>query len=190
MLYLNTTTKHEVLTLTAYSGEQLSYCDTRKFGLLKVVKVSDLKIFLKKLNLGLEPLGEKINIDIVRTMLQGSKQNIKDWLLNQSFIAGIGNIYACEILFATKIHPLKKANSCSEMAESILKATIQILSVAIQNGGSTIQSYASPNGSLGNNQKHLNVYGRTGKKCFVCNSLISKITKGRTSFFCNSCQVS
>ena len=119
-----------------------------------------------------------------------SLQNIKNILLDQSIIAGIGNIYASEILFRSGISPKAKGNNISKKKLERLIAEIKIvLDLAIEKGGSTIKNYSNAEGSLGYFQNNLFVYDREGLSCLICKNLIIKIKQsGRSSYYCRKCQ--
>ena len=111
--------------------------------------------------------------------------------MDQSVIAGIGNIYANEILFSAKINPYRSVKTLKRKEiESIIKATRQILQKSIEVGGTTLQNHLQPNGKLGYFFQKLTVYGRNNKKCNKCKCLIllSKISN-RSTYFCNNCQI-
>ena len=115
---------------------------------------------------------------------------IKNALLDQKIICGIGNIYASEILFYSKIHPLKKVNNlCKDEINSLLQNINIILSKAVLNGGTTIKDYKQPNGKLGYFKQKLKVYGREKLKCYNCKSIISKLNiNKRATYICPGCQ--
>ena len=115
---------------------------------------------------------------------------IKNALLDQKIICGIGNIYASEILFYSKIHPLKKVNNlCKDEINSLLQNINIILSKAVLNGGTTIKDYKQPNGKLGYFKQKLKVYGREKLKCYNCKSIISKLNiNKRATYICPECQ--
>ena len=189
MLYKNNHTNHEVVRLEGVDGSYISYCDTRKFGIIDIVKEAKVSAYLKGLNLGFEPFGHKINVAAIQQMLAESNTPLKEWLLDQSKITGIGNIYASEICFAVKLHPKEKACNCQSKADKIMAATIKILRAAVENGGSTVNSYSTPDGKKGKAQLLHKVYGREGQPCVKCQSPIKRIQQaGRSTFFCENCQ--
>jgi formamidopyrimidine-DNA glycosylase len=177
-------TKHEHVIFN-FDEESLRYNDTRKFGRMYLVK--ELKDTKTLMELGLEPLNKDFNLAYLKEKFKKIKKPIKEVLLDQRIISGIGNIYADEILFASKINPLKKAFALSDKEIlSIIKNAKEILEKAINEGGTTIKSYAS-NGHIGNFQNHLKVH--TKKECLTCKSPILKIkVGGRGTYYCPICQ--
>ena len=143
-------------------------------------------------NLGPEPFQSKFNLKYVNSFLKKKEKNIKNFLLDQKFVSGIGNIYACEILFLSKINPSKKA--CLLKKEDylkIIKNSKKILLDAINKGGSSIKDFKNITGNKGSFQKNFNVYEREGFDCKRknCLGVIKKKKIGqRSTFFCNCCQ--
>ena len=122
----------------------------------------------------------------------GKNRAIKETLMNQAFVSGLGNIYVNEILFLSKIKPTKKTKDLlDEDIKRVIKFTKKILLKAIKLGGSSIKDFSSGNGKKGKFQQHFSVYGRKGKKCTnkTCNNNITKIViANRASFYCSICQ--
>lgn len=175
-----------VLTFSQY---QLHFNDVRKFGFLKLVN-SNSKL---NLPLGPEPLEKSFTQEILVELIQQrrfSKKPVKAHLLDQTFIAGLGNIYADEILFAAQINPLRLLNSLnSEDITRLYQALKKVLTKAIVAGGTTFSNYLNAQGKTGNYSKQLQVYQRANQKCFNCNHFIVKIKiAGRSSYFCPHCQ--
>ena len=112
-------------------------------------------------------------------------------LMDQSVIAGIGNIYASEILFKAKVNPYRSAKTLNnEEIKSIIGATIEILKKSINVGGTTLQNHLQPNGKLGYFFQKLEVYGKKNKICNKCKCLISvSLISNRSTFYCNNCQI-
>ena len=141
-------------------------------------------------DLGYEPWSEDLTVSYLKEKYKNKKLPIKTVLLDQSIITGIGNIYADEILFLSKINPLKK--SClltDEELSNIIKYTRQILSEAIKKGGSTIRSYTSVNGVHGLFQQELLVHTKENTPCKNCGTTILKIkVNGRGTYYCPNCQ--
>ena len=170
--------------------KELRYNDTRKFGKMYLIE-KDLLESSKPLNeLGLEPWDEKLNIDYLKEKYKNKKLAIKTVLLDQSIITGIGNIYADEILFLSRINPLKKPTDLTdEELESIIKYTRIILEKAIELGGTTIKSYQSEEGVHGRFQNNLLVHNHASDKCPECGTIIIKIAvNGRGTYYCENCQ--
>ena len=168
----------------------LKYNDTRKFG--KMYLIDKDKVYDEKplSLLGLEPWDDKLNSDYLKDKLKNKRLPIKSLLLDQSIIVGIGNIYADEILFKSRINPLKRGceidnNDC----DNIIKYTREILESAIKMGGTTIKSYESSRGVHGRFQDNLLVHNHEGDKCPDCKSIVVKIkVNGRGTYYCPKCQ--
>ncbi len=167
------------------------YNDPRRFGFFQLLEnSSDLEKRFS--HLGPEPFDSNFNLIYVYNFFKNKNKNIKNFLLDQKFVSGIGNIYASEILFLSKVNPFKKANSLNkkECLKIILNSK-KILLKAISKGGSTIKNFKSATGLDGKFQNDFNVYQREGKKCknLKCSNLIKKkIISNRSTFFCDSCQ--
>ena len=167
------------------------YNDPRRFGYFKTF---NNKIELKKnlSHLGPEPFSNSFNFEYIVKYLKKKEKNIKNFLLDQKFVSGIGNIYASEILFISKINPFRKAKSLTkDECKKILLYSKLVLKKAIQKGGSSIRDFQNTNGKLGNFQKYFKVYQRENLKCVKpkCKGTIKKkIISNRSSFFCNYCQ--
>lgn len=182
--------KHEHVNFIFDDDTCLRYKDTRKFGRMYLYKKEEA--FNKKpLNeLGLEPWDENLNINYLKNHYKNKKLPIKTILLDQSIITGIGNIYADEILFLSKINPLKR---CCDLNNKELKNIIintqNILSKAIMDGGTTIRTYESSEGVHGRFQQNLLVHNKDDETCHACNTKIVKIkVNGRGTYYCPKCQ--
>ncbi|MFV0380192.1 MAG: DNA-formamidopyrimidine glycosylase [Anaerorhabdus sp.] len=180
--------KHEHVVFEFYSGKQLRYHDTRKFGKMEIIEGEiDFDNFK---NLGPEPWSDKFNLEYCKKELKKRKQPIKQVLLDQSFVAGVGNIYADEICFKIKTHPAKKCYLLSDdVIVNLIKATREILERAISLGGTTIRSYTSSLGVTGRFQLEVCVHQRENECCPVCNSKIIKTKVAtRGTYYCPKCQ--
>ena len=170
---------------------KLIYNDPRKFGYFTIFND---KIELKKKfsNFGPEPFSKSFSIEYIIKYLKNKEKNIKNFLLDQKFVSGIGNIYANEILYNSKIKPIRKAKSLSkDECKKILLYSKLILNKAIKKGGSSIRNFQNINGNVGTFQKQFNVYQRDNLNCTKskCSGIIKKkIISNRSSFFCNYCQ--
>ncbi|HVP36324.1 MAG TPA: bifunctional DNA-formamidopyrimidine glycosylase/DNA-(apurinic or apyrimidinic site) lyase [Terriglobales bacterium] len=180
--------KHDHIDLEFSDRTHLRYSDIRKFGRFKLIKSSQVtkEGVLKKL--GPEPL--EISRDDFVKLLQGKKGRIKSVLMNQSIIAGIGNIYADEVLFEAKIHPLQMVSDLSRNKLMKLHSAIQkILKKAIKAGGSSVDDYRDVDGKKGFFQFYHKVYGRAGEPCKRCGTKIRRIiVSQRSTHFCPRCQ--
>ena len=174
-----------------FKNIKLVYNDPRRFGYFKFF--SDFNSLKKKFkSYGPEPFNKKFNLKYLINYFKKKDKNIKNFLLDQNFVSGIGNIYASEILYLSKINPsipakyLKK-NQC----KNIVINSRKILQNAIKKGGSTIRDFKNTKGDQGNFQKEFKVYGRDKQKCkrFNCSGTINKITQSnRSTFLCEICQ--
>ncbi len=182
--------KHEHVIFRLDNNQELRYNDTRKFGRMLLVKKEELEDEKKINKLGLEPFDKNLTSLYLKEKMKNIKLPIKTALLDQSIIAGIGNIYANEILFASKINPLIPANQCTlKQYEDIIKNTKTILKQAILNGGTTIKSYESSEGVHGRFQQHLSVHGKENEPCPNCHKPIKKDSvNGRGTYYCPNCQ--
>ena len=178
--------RHTHLIFSLDDGRCLQYNDVRKFGRMWVYAKDEEYTCLK--GLGLEPWDEKLTADYLRDKYSHSSKALKTVLLDQSIIAGIGNIYANEICFLSKISPFREVNSLTEEeCGSIIASTRQVLSQAIEAGGSTIRSYTSSLGVNGLFQLELNVYMQ--KECPLCHNRIEKcMLNQRGTYYCRECQ--
>lgn len=179
---------HTHLILTLSGGCQLRLRDLRQFGRVYLVKSEQVSQLRQLSKLGPEA-NEVSKQDFLR-MLSQRKACIKPLLLNQEFLAGLGNIYSDEALYQAGIHPLLPANKVSlEKAEKLYQAIREILNKAINYGGSSVANYLDTDGKPGQYQKQHLVYQRAGQPCPRCRNLISRIKiGGRSSYFCPGCQ--
>jgi len=170
---------------------KIIYNDPRRFGFFQIIQSADL---LKKrfAHLGPEPFESKFDLKYVSSFLNGKKKKIKNFMLDQNFVSGIGNIYASEILFLSKINPNKKACLLKKKDyEKIIIYSKKVLYSAIKKGGSSIRDFKSTTGKIGTFQKDFKVYEREGQKCkrLECFGTIKKkFLSNRSTFFCNTCQ--
>lgn len=180
--------KHTHCVIRFKDGSECHFNDTRKFGRMAVITDIDQYFIQKKL--GLEPFSDEFTSPWLYEHLHRHKKSIKGCLLDQSIIAGIGNIYADEILFETKIHPLILSNKISKaQAQKLRDATQVILAQAIKQGGTTIRSFTSSHHVTGLFQIQLHAYGRINQPCVRCGTAMHRIrVAGRYSTFCPNCQ--
>lgn len=169
-------------------NSKLIYNDVRQFGYLEIVNKEELEKRL--LGFGVEPLSRDFTFKKIKKILYNKKTNIKAFLLNQKYIAGIGNIYADEILFAAGVSPKRKTSSLKEKEiQKIFNATKEILKKAIKYRGTTFNDYRDAEGKKGKFFKMLKVYGRENEKCLDCQEVIKKIkVAGRGTRICEKCQ--
>ncbi|QJC33065.1 bifunctional DNA-formamidopyrimidine glycosylase/DNA-(apurinic or apyrimidinic site) lyase [Enterobacteriaceae endosymbiont of Donacia semicuprea] len=181
--------KHDHIDLIINNNLILRYTDTRKFGFwLWGEKNYQENIFLKKL--GPEPLEYSFNNIYLYNFTQKKNIFIKIMLMDNNIVTGIGNIYANEILFLSKILPTRISNTLNFEEITLLVKNIKfILNKSIKYGGSSICDYRQPNGNIGNFYKYFFVYGKKDKLCKICKKKIIKIIlRNRSTFFCNKCQ--
>ena len=182
--------KHDHVIFILDNDVELRYNDTRKFGRMHLIKKEDAFNKPPLNELGKEPWDSDLTIPYLKDKYNNKKLPIKTVLLDQSIIVGIGNIYADEILFLSKINPLKKAcDLTNKEMEKIIINTKDVLDSAIKKGGTTIRSYESSEGVHGNFQNNLFVHNKEDEECIVCKSKISKIKVGsRGTYYCPKCQ--
>ncbi len=186
----NMNVKHNMITFQFDNKYSLLYLDTRKFGTMHLLSKEDYMNNLMLSKLGLDPFNEKLNVEYLNNAWKNKHQKIKTALLNQTYISGIGNIYADEILFKCKIHPLTEVRFLTENdLKNIILNTKDILKTAIKYKGTRIKSFESVNHNQGEYRKFLQVHFRLNKPCFVCQNMIQKIiVNGRGTYYCNNCQ--
>ncbi len=171
------------------NGKHIAFSDLRKFGKIELWKREELKEKLKEI--GPEPLSEDFTVNKFKKMISGRKKMIKPLIMDQHFLAGVGNIYASDALWMAGIHPEKKADRLSEEEMKKLHNAIRdVLKQGIKNSGDSMVDFRLPDGTKGNYQKKQKVYNKEGEKCEKCNSEnIEKIkVGGRGTYFCPRCQ--
>ena len=189
---LNNLDKHNHIYFTLNNSLTIIYNDVRRFGFFKIYYKKNFSEipFLNKL--GPEPLSKLFNIFYFKKFIINKKKNIKNLLMDQNFVSGLGNIYVNEVLFLSKINPLKKCNYLIKTdIKKIILNTKLILKLSIFQGGSSIKDFKNTSGENGNFQQFFKVYGRENEKCsrISCKGNIKKIFIGnRSSFYCNKCQ--
>ncbi|MFN9790491.1 MAG: bifunctional DNA-formamidopyrimidine glycosylase/DNA-(apurinic or apyrimidinic site) lyase [Holosporales bacterium] len=181
--------KHDHIMFVLGNGTTLAFNDPRRFGMMDITDIPAEHPWLMKL--GIEP--EQLKTDVLYPKLQHSRRPIKVALLDQTLIAGIGNLYASEILFAAKIRPTRSSDSLTHQETTALVSACQkVLQAAIKAGGSTLRDHRAPTGELGVFQHQFIVYGRGGKPCGQCKGgcTTQVVTQaGRQSYFCPTHQV-
>lgn len=168
---------------------RLALNDPRRFGSIDLLPTAALCDFAPFKAIGPEPLGPELTAGYLRQALAGRVASIKLMLLDQRIVAGLGNIYVCEALFAARISP-KRAGGGVSLArlERLVPAIRQVLLAAIEAGGSTLRDYARPDGELGYFSKQFAVYGREGERC-ACGGTVQRYSEGgRSTFWCPRCQ--
>ena len=174
-----------------FKNFRVIYNDPRRFGFFQIIKNNNI---LKKRfkHLGPEPFNSKFNVSYVSLFFKRKEKNIKNFLLDQNFVSGIGNIYASEILFLSKINPIKKARLLKiKDCKNIVNNSRKVLNDAIKKGGSSIRDFKNILGNEGSFQKDFKVYLREGLNCkrTKCRgTILKKVISNRSTFFCNTCQ--
>jgi formamidopyrimidine-DNA glycosylase len=169
-------------------GQRLVFTDPRKFGRIALYPTRELATALG--GLGLEPLSAEFTPEALAALLRGRARLMKPLLLDQSVIAGIGNIYADESLFRAGIHPLRRAETLTSEEITRLHAAIRtVLEAGIEHGGTTFGRHQDIFGEAGRNRAHLAVYQRTGEPCLRCGTpLVRLVVAQRSAHFCPTCQ--
>ena len=182
--------KHMHIIFHLKSGRKLVYHDVRKFGRMSLVEKGSEFEHKSLKKLGPEPIKGAFKLEDMQEFLTRRTKAIKGVLLDQQMVVGLGNIYADEVLFHAKVHPVTPANRLTDAEEiRVHEATIQIMENAIQSGGTTIRTYQNAFGDEGSYQNHLKVYGKDGEACPNCGNAIEKIkVAGRGTHYCPVCQ--
>ena len=188
----NKDNKHNHIIFLFNNNIKLIYNDVRRFGFIKIFSnfkeknISHLKI------LGPEPLSNNFNFKYFINYILNKNKSIKNCLMDQKFVAGLGNIYVNEVLFLSGINPLRNLKDInSKEVKKILINIKKILKRAIKEGGSSIKNFSDSKGNSGKFQKEFKIYGRKGDKCLSlkCSEVIKKVVIcNRATFYCNSCQ--
>lgn len=181
--------KHTHVIFNFTDNSQLHYHDTRKFGKMYLYEKDQEQAAIS--NIGLEPWDVNLTGEYLKEKAKSRTISVKAFLLDQSIVAGIGNIYVNEILFVAKVHPATSASKVSESEyDLIVEATKDILERAILAGGTTIKSYTSSLGVTGLFQQSLLVHNKKDELCPVCNTPIIKVTVSqRGTYLCPTCQI-
>ena len=168
----------------------VTYNDARRFGFMDLMPADAVTGSQHFGGMGPEPLDAGFVASDLAVRLRGRTAPIKQALLDQHVVAGLGNIYVCEALFRAGISPRRKAGTVAgQRAGKLVTAIKDVLQEAIAAGGSTLRDHARPDGDLGYFQHSFRVYGREGEPCPVCGSAIRRLVQsGRSTFFCPVCQ--
>lgn len=182
--------KHDHLRLQLDNGMQLRFNDIRRFGSIQVNPPDKGLDNTMLSHIGPEPFGEEFSPLYLHQLAAGKSRPVKNFLMDSSVVAGIGNIYASEILFHAGLNPGKKIGRISKIEwEKVIVSTRHVLMKAIDSGGTTISDFVNESGRSGYFQLELRTYGRQGKSCYACSTPITKtIMAGRPTFFCPQCQ--
>lgn len=190
-VWLNPTSTHhphDRLIFFLDEDKHLVYNDMRCFGTFELLESWELHPTLR--SLGIEPFSQAFTPRYLKQLVQSRKTNIKNFLLDQRNIAGLGNIYVAEILFNAGIHPLKNTAELSEKTiEKLYRSLVKILNKAIVHNGTSIANYQRVDSKSGEFQHFLKVYGKANQPCQKCGRPIQRIKQNqRSTFFCQYCQ--
>jgi len=184
--------KHDHVVLMMEGGARITFNDARRFGAMDLMATDAVEAHPLLAHLGPEPLGNAFNGAMLAARLSGRNTPIKAALLDQRVVAGLGNIYVCEVLFRAGLHPATRAGALSAaQAEGLVPLIRMVLDEAIAAGGSSLRDYRQASGELGYFQHAFRVYGREGSPCVTpgCGALVGRIVQsGRSSFYCLACQ--
>ncbi len=192
------TSRHDHVVFFMSNGTTIIYNDARRFGFMILVDADELENHKLIRNLGVEPLGEVLSPAYLAARCVGKKTSLKAALLDQRIVAGLGNIYVCEVLYRAGLSPKRAAGALalasgapSQRVEKLVPEIKAVLEDAIEAGGSTLRDYHAPEGDLGYFQHSFAVYGREGLECARagCGGTIRRIVQGgRSTFYCPKCQ--
>jgi|TARA_R110001632_G_scaffold35187_1_gene88891 formamidopyrimidine-DNA glycosylase len=182
--------RHDHVVFQLESGARVTYNDPRRFGFMELWPAQQFQAYPRLMAMGPEPLSNGFSEAYLNTVLRGRKTPIKSALLDQSVIAGLGNIYVCEALWRAGVSPRRSAATVpGQRAARLVPAINDVIAEAIAAGGSSISDFASASGELGYFQHTFAVYDREGDSCRNCTKPIQRIVQsGRSSFFCSACQ--
>jgi formamidopyrimidine-DNA glycosylase len=182
--------KHDHIIVELDGGLELRYHDPRRFGLSLVAKKDRLIELPQLRHVGLDPFDPALSGEYLFSFTRASERRIRDLLLDQQIVAGLGNIYANEILALTGIKPSTRAHRLTRKQVSAIAAAIpSLLSDAIRWCGTSFSDYRDADDKSGEFQNHLRVYDRAGEKCRICPSAIKRVPIGnRSAFYCPTCQ--
>lgn len=186
--------KHDHVDFILNNNKILRYNDPRRFGAIFTLNTTDtnnIDNHIRFKHLGPEPLTKYFNSKYIYNLAQNRKTPVKNFIMNNSIVVGVGNIYATEALFYAKIHPAKPINQISLKQWEVLVSEIKkILKKAIKSGGTTLKDFINLDGKPGYFKQELAVYGKDKQACTVCNSKLQSIKQqGRTTVYCNTCQI-
>jgi len=189
---------HDHVVFHMSGGSIVTFNDPRRFGLMLIVPRSELFNHPLLRDLGPEPLGNAFDENVLATACAGRKTSLKAALLDQSVVAGLGNIYVCEALHRARLSPKRKAATLADRrgeptprAVVLVEAIKAVLRDAIRAGGASLRDHRRTDGDLGEFQHHFRVYDREGEPCVTpgCHGTVKRIVQnGRSTFFCPTCQ--
>jgi formamidopyrimidine-DNA glycosylase len=184
--------KHDHVVLHMDSGARITFNDPRRFGAMDLMVTAQAETHKLLAVLGPEPLGNSFDEQHLIDAFAGRRTPVKSALLDQRIVSGLGNIYVCEALFRAKIRPTRKVGQIARgRVASLVPIIRQVLSEAIEAGGSSLRDFRQADGELGYFQHSFDVYGREGQPCRTpgCGASVARIVQsGRSSFYCPQCQ--
>lgn len=182
--------KHDHVVFHMEGGLTVTYNDPRRFGFMELWPAAQWADYPRLKKLGPEPLSNGFSPAYLDEALAGKASPIKSALLDQSVIAGLGNIYVCEALWRSGISPKRKSTTIPGSRSMRLAPAINdVIAEAIEAGGSTLRDFAAADGALGYFQHRFSVYGREGEACKTCGNAIKRLVQsGRSTFYCSKCQ--
>lgn len=170
-------------------GRELRYVDPRRFGVLRAYPAAEASASPELALLGVDPLDPAFTVAHLAAALAATRRDIKAFLMDQSRIAGLGNIYVCEALFRAGIAPTRRSDRVAKRAAALHAAIIAVLADGIANRGTSFSDYVDADGQAGENQHALSVYGRQDAPCRRCAAALRRVVQGgRSTFFCGRCQ--
>jgi len=184
--------KHTHVEFDFKDSTAIHFIDPRRFGFVHVIKSTNLNDYWHGKRLGIEPLNDELTATYLHQALQVKKISLKAALLDQSIIAGLGNIYVCEALHLSKLSPYKITNTVTlEQCDTLIHFIKIVLRKAIQAGGSTLRDHKKVNGDTGYFQFDFHVYNQESKLCRLCEveKIIRVKQNGRSTFYCTACQL-
>jgi formamidopyrimidine-DNA glycosylase len=189
---------HDHVVFRLSNGATVTYNDARRFGFMDLVPRSQIETCSHFAGMGIEPLGNELSGEAIARLFAGKRTPLKAALLDQRLIAGLGNIYVCEALFRTGLHPEAPAGSLAtqageptDKAHRLAGVIREVLAEAVEAGGSTLRDHAQVDGSLGYFQHSFRVYDREGGACVTpgCTGTVARLVQsGRSTFYCPECQ--
>ncbi len=182
--------KHDHVVFHLEDNLKVTFNDPRRFGFMELYRAGEAEKSKRFSELGPEPLSNHFSAAHLNEVLQKKSSPIKSALLDQRVVAGLGNIYVCEALFRAGISPTRISSTIKgKRAEKLAPIVKDVISEAIEAGGSSISDFAQTDGKLGYFQHNFLVYGRENEPCKVCDKPVQRISQsGRSTFFCASCQ--
>ncbi|MCH2534687.1 MAG: bifunctional DNA-formamidopyrimidine glycosylase/DNA-(apurinic or apyrimidinic site) lyase [Bdellovibrionales bacterium] len=180
---------HDHFRVSFESGRSWVYRDPRRFGYMDLIKKGSSIVWFE--HLGPEPLESSFSSEYLFQKSRNKKAPIKNFIMDQKVVVGVGNIYASEALYMARVKPSKASHRLTRKQAELLVSSIKmVLKKALKSGGSSIRDYKNADAEMGYFQQSLKVYDRAGKPCFSCKKPIKKITQaGRSTFYCSNCQV-